>query len=295
MTIFVEIAVHFLSKEIESITQASSGLDMGLTNTIFSAVGYGRDTQLSEIKRGLAHELAFKMSQFKASETCDKEDDKKNKEALGKFIEQCREAAREESDSKGYDEGTFGPSMLNLKVLLDELYRKFDNTSMLNILHDNDPLNQFRYHMAFYFAHKIYQARDPGYLQRLTQNPQGLNLRELAESKQKMICHTLRKCGVALGALDKQHTDYQINCKQRVVDFLEELRRNNRELVSQHTTTLAVPLLSLSFFSQLSLKVGKVGPSIGFLDTCIQLAIKEIQPELLAELRPSSAPAHVTS
>ncbi|KTD20886.1 coiled-coil protein [Legionella lansingensis] len=274
MTIFLDIVKPYLKEKIKRIRDHSVAADRCMTNTLLSWVSLGRDEELSKAKRDLADQLLVKLESAQ-----DKESDEKTFEHLMELLNDCKGAAAKKSKEKKYnDEGHFGPAMGNVIQQLEKVYRKFNESNLLDFPNDDEPLNLFRYFAALYYAQKI----DDGYkisgLGKIAQNPKLTSFSELSEQKEQLIMKTLEECERDLGTLDSQHEDYPTTKKSRVWDWLDKLERANKELCEKHGSTLSLPI-TFALFSTINIQLPTLHPESGFLEECIIKAKKAIDPE----------------
>lgn len=273
MTIFLEIIKKFLDKEITKVRDASVEADASIGNTVVSVFGYGRDTVLSEIKRKLAVDLLFDFRNMK-----NKDNDLESCEHLKKLIANCKKDAKKASEDKSYDEGTFGPAMQVAIQLTQDIHDKLAVVHLLNIPHDDDPFNGFRYQMAHYFSKKIDDSRSPSILN----NPKISSSNQVTKEKEQLVLEVLAGCEKDLKTLDIEHEDYVITRKKRVLEWIERLSRKNKAVCEDHTSTPNVPI-TLSLFTKVNISAPSIGPDVGFLDECLKAAVTEIGPVEVVE------------
>lgn len=273
MTIFLEIVKEFLGREITKVRDTSIEADVSVTNRLSSWVGYGRDIELSEKKRQAATDLLYEFRKMG-----DESNDLVSCNHLKVLIEYCKNLAKDAGGAKGYDEGTFGPAMLSAGQLTQDLYAKLGKFKLLGIPHDDDPFNEFRYRMAYYYAQKLDDSRTPSILN----NPKITSSNEITHRKEQLVFKILTECEKDLQTLDIEHVDYISTRKNRVLEWIEKLSRENIALCKEYTSELAVPI-SLSFFSKVNVNVPSIGPDEGFLEYCLQACIAQINAKCVVE------------
>lgn len=278
MTIFLEIVKKFLETEITKVRDSSVEADAGFCNTIVSFAGYGRDTELSSKKRQYAVDLLVDLRNMK-----DKDKDYTSCEYLKTLINGYKEKAKLASDLKNYNEGTFGPAMQAAISLADDILKKLGAVSLLDIQHDDDPFNEFRYQMAHYFAQKVVDARTTSVVSTVMSNPKITSSIQVAKEKEALILRSLVDCEKDLKTLDIEHVDYVTTRKRRVLEKIKAMKEENVGVCKEHTTELSVPVLQFSFFSKVNLNVPTMGPEVGFLDECLNLAADAIKKSMVAE------------
>lgn len=284
MTIFLEIVKKFLQTEITKVSETSVEADAGLGNSVVSMFGYGRDTELSQTKRKCALNLLLELAQMK-----DKENDLLSCENLKGLVGECKRTAKLASDSKNYNEGTFGPAMLAAINLVQNIYEKLATVNLLDIQHDDDPFNEFRYHMAFYFAKKVDDARDDSYLSCVKSNPKITSSIQVAKEKEELIITQLSLCEKDLKTLDIEHPDYETTRRERVLEWVDKLSRKNTAKCKEHTTEITVPIVTFSFLGKANANLPSIGPDAGFLEECLKLAVTSIKKDMTVESKESLA------
>ncbi|KTC86941.1 hypothetical protein [Legionella brunensis] len=278
MTIFLDIAKPYMIEMIKEIRDKSVSADKSTTNALLGWISLGRDEELSKAKRDLADRLLIDLDSLK-----DQKDDAATYESLKKLVNDCKVAAAKKSKEKNYDEGKFGPRMLRALQLLDNLFNKIKEAKLLDISHDEEPLNLFRYYAACYYAQKINDAHRISGISKLAQNPKLTTFSQLSESKEQAIIKTLAECELDLGTLDTQHVDYEETKKKRVLEWLDKLERANKKLCEEHGSTVSIPI-TFALFSTINIALPTLQPDSGFLEECIQKAKKSIDPEYTSAL-----------
>lgn len=277
MTIFLEIVKKFLQTEITSVSETSVEADSGLGNSVVSLFGYGRDSELSKTKRECALTLLIELAKMK-----DKENDLLSCEQLKWLVGECKRTAKTASDLKNYNEGTFGPAMLAAINLVQNIYEKLAAVNLLDIQHDDDPFNEFRYQMAYYFAQKVSDARNVGIVNTVISNPRLTSTIQIAKEKEALIIHSLSECYKDLQTLDIEHQDYATTRKKRVLEMIKTMREENGAVCKEHSTEIGVPI-QLSFFSKVNVNVGTLGPDAGFLEERLKAAVDAIKKDMALE------------
>ena len=282
MTIFLEIVKKFLQAEITKVSETSVEADAGVGNSVVSMFGYGRDAELSKTKRECALTLLVQLAKM---------DDKKNDllscEELKLLVGECKKTAKIASDSKNYNEGTFGPAMLTAINLVQNIYEKLAAVHLVDIQHNDDPFNEFRYHMAYYFAKKVADARDDSLYNIVKSNPKVTSSNLVAKEKEELIIAHLSLCEKDLKTLDIEHDHYEETHKARVLEWIDKLSRKNTAKCKEHTTELTVPLVTFSFLGNAKANLPSIGPDAGFLEECLKAAVKEITKGMVEESKES--------
>ena len=272
MTIILEISKQILLEEIAIIYQASLDADSSLFTQGFTFIGFPRDMDLASLKRGLLMErLAPAITDF-----TDKEHDEATFLGLRRLLDECREAAKTESDRKKLDEGRFGPSIRSTEALLTSIYRRLGELKLCNIPHDEDPLNQFRFALAHYSAEKIKEDHRSSSLVRLVKHPHFTHIRALTQAKEMMLEATLQECIDALSALNHTLPGFMHAKKTCVLTHVELLRQRNKTLCESHAKEISLGGIEIS--------IAPLQPSLGAL----AMHLSDIQSKLIAT-EPSDA------
>lgn len=277
MTIFLEIMKDLLIPRVKIVRDKSFKADESNFNTLLSWVGKGRNPELSQFKRNRADKLWVKLEKLTDQRNLAQEiDDVKTHEKIRILLDKCKEKAAEESKRLHYpDEGKFGPRMQKLIDLTDALFKIFQKHNLLNVAHDDDPLNSLRFFIAFYIAQKEVDVRELGALGKLVQNPKITDIKKIAEEKEALALKILKECEEDLETLDKEHPSYSASRRKCVVNHINELMRQNKALCKQHGLKYNIPM-TLSFFTALNISLPSLRPGPGFLDECADNALKEV-------------------
>ena len=269
MTIFIEIAKQCLGAEVVNICDASLAADQSYVNGTLSFFGYGRNTDLSSAKRQLLGELLKQInSSFDGEKT-----DAQCVVVLHRFITVCRQSIAVKSSEYHYDDGAVGPALQGLSALLQTIFDKLGELGLLDIQHDADPCNAFRYYIADYFANKIIRAYKTGGFGRLLENPQISITRTLSAEKEGIIVKRLKECDARLRDLNAYGSNYQQARIRLVLDEIGKLQRENLGVYTHHGLKPGMPV-RLGFLGVAALPVSQ--PAGGTLDEALRRATAEI-------------------
>lgn len=272
MTIFLHIVKIFLKERIKKTRDHSVAADRTFQNITLGFIGLGRNPALAKSKRDLADELLVTLEG-----TQGRENDEENVKLLRILLTKCKDEAAEKSREKKYDEGSFGPAMDNILLFLEKIHSKFEKYNLLNIPHDEEPLNIFRYYAGMYYTKKIDDELNVSTIGSLARNPKLTCFFELTQEKENLILITLEACEKDLDTLDQKHEHYQLTKKARVCESLDRLERHNKELCKKYSLSSDIPV-SLSLFSSLNFRLPTLCPTEGFLEECILNAKHDIDP-----------------
>lgn len=269
MTIFLDIAKLYLTAAIKKIKDDSTYADNSASNKFFNWLNFGRDKELSMVKRSVADKLLIHLEQISDDKT-----DEKTLEQLKKLLSESKDDAAEASHKKNYNEGHFGSAIDNVTLVLEKLFKRIKKANLLNIPHDNEPLNIFRYYIATYYAQKIEDIDKMTMVQKLMQNPKLTSFYELSENKEELVTQTLAACEKDLQTLDAEHRQYKVTKKFRVLEWLDRLGRANDELCKQYSAHFHIPVYLA--FTSINIQLPSLHPNGGFLELCMHNARQAI-------------------
>ena len=166
--------------------------------------------------------------------------------------------------------------MQKLIDLTQALFDILETHNLLNISHDDDPMNSFRFYAALYLIQKEVDTRKLNAFWKLLQNPEITNAKILAKNKEALLLTVLKECEANLVGLDKGHELYPENRKRIVLDAIEKLKRENIKLCKEFGATYSIPL-TLNLFASLNLSLPSLRPDAGFLEDCADRALNEIK------------------
>lgn len=261
MTIFLEIAKQFISEEIQKIRSDSLAADASPLNTVLTFFSYGRDIELSAEKRQLLDELMPRITTL-----TDGVDDEASHARMIILITEYRERAAVKSAERQYDEGVFGAAMQNVVNLLKGIYDKINKLDLLNIPHDDDPLNKFRYFASMYCVKKVVKAHRLNLWERLKEHPKVTDTRKFSNRKEDLVREVLNICNQEIDVLDMSHPLYAQSRTKRVLECIHKLIIKNQELCH----AVKVPVVGMN--------LPGAHPSYGFLEVCMNNAISAIDP-----------------
>ncbi|WED43720.1 hypothetical protein [Legionella cardiaca] len=261
-TIFLDLVKKFLVDKINSYKNRSSASDFSTSNELLRLFKLG-STELSESRQALTEHLLLKLHQV-TGRGCDLE----SCHLLKSLIAECMKTA---SNLKNYTKGRFEQTLTEAMLLIQNIYDKLEEIQLLDVSHNDDPLNQFRYYMALYFSKKVVETLPPSYLP-IQLTPAS----SLVAQKEKLILQTLKECAFHLEVLNKGPSDYHQNRRKRVLDHIEQLRRTIIATCEKHSIK-SLPV-SISFFSIANVNMPSLG-SNDFLLTCLLKAEKKISSE----------------
>lgn len=236
MTIFLEVAKDIIVEEVDKIIKNSKRLDQSVVNMSLTTLGIPRNLELANTKRALLEELKKNIQGVQGN--------RKDETLLGmlqQYIETCKAAARNESNNKGYNEGTTGPSLTRLKDNIDIIYKKMKEHQLLDIPCDTHPLHVFFYYAARYSAQKTVETDGKNLMQTVISNPNISVTHELTQRKEQILWKCVQNCETELTTLDKQHEHYDDNVKSCVLRSIHQLLETNKETCKQKTSMFFRP------------------------------------------------------
>ncbi|QDP71710.1 hypothetical protein FOG18_03545 [Legionella israelensis] len=272
MTIFLKVAQEFLHSRLNSTYETSIAADNGVSNTVLSFLGTGRNTKLSKEKRQLVMNL---MLEIKAMDS--KESDEATLEYLKQLLDDKRVENQRLCKKYGYqNEGETGRSLVAIKNFLDDIHKKLSEHDFIDKPFDSaDPFNEFQYHAAFYLIQKIEDVNNQGLIDKLAIHLEISSLYELAEEKEKKLLSVLKECEESLQALGEEKPDYLKWRKRNVIEGIERVKRENSTLCKKYGSRINIPV-ALSLFSTLNIGLPTLRPDEGELNKCMQKALEQI-------------------
>ena len=286
MTIFLEIAKQCLSTEITLIIDTSLNADQSYLNGALGYIGYGRNTVLSLAKRQLLGDLLKQIQSVSDEEKTDEQ----HVGQLYALIKDCRLAAAAKSAAHDYGEGSVGPALQGLRILLEGIFDKLAALQLLDTPHDTDPFNGFRYYIAHYCSNKIKQAHKTSDWGRIPEDPNISITRRLMAEKEALIVARLNECKARLDGLKDYSAHYQQARIKMVLDEIRALQRDNLSLYANHGVKPGMPI-RFSLFGVAALPTTQSAG--GTLDEALRQATAEITRNM--ELLESAVkqPAHL--
>jgi hypothetical protein len=265
MTIFLKVCQELLPDYLRVISERSTAADQSLTNTMLSKIGFGRDLELSASKREILENLLKALQTF-----TDDTDDSRTYTALTTLVDSSRYQAREASDARKLNEGTFGPEMHSVVALLSEVYTTIDKLRLLNIKDSADPSFTFYYYLALYDTKKVADAHFESVVARMAKKTLLFTPSELSLEKGKIVQDAREECEKKLSWLNQALPNLSECQYVIVIEMIDKVILNNQELCRKHDP-------SITLGKQLEFKIPVLGPSHGFLNTCMQQAKSAIE------------------
>ncbi len=263
MTLFLEITRELLIKNLEIVKARIERDDA-------SSLSMLRDRSLSEYKKRLASHLLEFVYQLK-----ELDNDLSLKNSMIRKILDIQTQAQLEAAKHGYDTGKFGDEMLNLIRLIENIFQKFLEVKLLDLMKTPSPLSVFCYQAGSYLAYKAEQTLNQGYLGALSSHPKISSLWELALKKEKILADKIQECKEALEVFNPEHPRFHEHYRARVLDYVEEVIRENQRVCEEHGTRIPLPLVSIGFLSIFSAS-SSVQPKSGLLNFYMDKAKTEI-------------------
>ncbi|KTD19837.1 hypothetical protein [Legionella londiniensis] len=241
MTIFLDIAKTIIVEEVNTIIKNSLDQDQSVMNLSLTTFGLGRNPELSNTKRTLLEVLK------KEIESIHDKNDATALQTIKKCIENTLKQAKEESTKKGYNGGNTGFALLLMIQSIDTIYKTLEEQELLNIPHDNQPLNVFYFFAALYIAKKISEKNTTGVVKSLVSNPNISRVNELAHLKESLLWEKIKSCKKELNTLDKKHEEYDLNVRKCVLRSIEELLKSNQQFCYEKKSLFYKPGLGLLY------------------------------------------------
>lgn len=264
MTIFLEIAQHFLQQQARTIVKASEEADRSMTNTVAGFFSMGRDLDLSAEKRALMDGVLRGI----ATQT-DGETDAATLANFCQSLATTREAISKKSRERGYPEGHVEAGLFSMERLLHTIYAKLMSLGLHDKPHDTNPLNIFRYFAALYCSQKIVDDLNADIWSRFKAHPNISSLRLIADQKEVLLTECLQSCTKELEAFDAEHESYGLAAEAHVLGSIAQLQRDN-------TALCEAGALKVSPLAFVDIELKAFQPREGFLKECLQNAVDGI-------------------
>jgi hypothetical protein len=286
MTIFVEVTRKYVIATLESIKTR-------ISNDDHKYIGILRNSELSHYKIELANQCIDFMKELVPQAT-----DELSEQHIIEKILSIKDLAYFKALSAGQSEGKFGSEMMDIIALIKTIFQKMGKCTILDMRTEQEPFNQFCFFSGMYLGDKCHDLFNLSFLNRLAHHPRISDLWKLPLQKEALLAEKITKCREALDVLDARHPKFKEHYQIRVLDFIEDVIRENIKTCEKHSTGFGLPLVNFSLFSILTAN-SFVTPKHGKLNEFMNLAksiINGEQPEVTSIAQPiiMSAEASVT-
>jgi hypothetical protein len=281
MTIFVEVSRKYVIATLESIKTR-------ITNDDSKYTGLLRNSELSHYKIELANQCIDFIKEFSPQQT-----DELSKNQLIEKILSFKDLAYFKALSSGQSEGKFGLEMMDIIALIKTIFQKMNKCTLLDMQTSQDPFHQFCFYAGMYLGDKCHGLFNLSFINRLAHHPRVSDLWKLPLQKEELLAEKINKCRDALDALNVAHPKFKEHYQIRVLDFVDDVIRENIKTCEKHSTGFGLPLINFSLFSVLSAN-SFVSPKHGKLNEFMNLAKSAIHGEQIDEL-PIAQPIVVAS
>ncbi len=223
MTIFLEISKQLLLRKLRSSCDESTTADQSTINHFRSLFNAGRDTTLSAAKRVQIESLISKIESYEDEH----QKDDASLKALIDFLKGCLKEI--ETARAGHPIGKTEPILERLQVFLQSAFDRLRELNLLNTPHDEDPLNTFRFHQAYYCIEKKYSEYEMGMLEQLTKEV------EFRAKQEILLVEAFRRCIKYLEAKSPQHPLYAEAKLDHIFLHIIELQQHNKQLCADYS------------------------------------------------------------
>ena len=272
MTVFREVARKVINDIVHATSEASSLADTSTTTKFFNLVGLPRDLALSKIKRDLIVSLLPEV------DTLVNEKGSSNDSAmcarLQILITKCKTDAATAATVSRQNSGSTELALDSLIILLQSIFDKLAELKLLDIPHDDDSLNIWRYYVALYYAQKIAANRDPSLWGHIVAYPNLASKIELTEKQDALLIESFKTCTNDISIIDKfapkkddlDYAKYQEMRRSHVYLSVYKLQQENKEICDAYTPTALLAFLD---------------PNDRILVKCLETTIEELEPLVL--------------
>lgn len=285
MTVFLTIIKLFVISDVKAMRDKAIKADSSVVNKSLQWLGYGRDAQLSQEKINIADDLWTEINKFEG-ESCDFI----NYSTLKQKIASAKKIAKEASEKKHYSEANFGEASEGILEFIDDVYEKLEKAKFLNIKYDDDPFHILCYYAAYYLIQKIYDARVASTTDYYLKHPKVSKLKELSKIKEELIINCVQTCEHNLSRLNTKLSDYQETRKVFVKDAIKKLIGENSEECKNHGISWVLPV-QIVIFATINVGLPTMSPDSGFLERCMDEALKMIDKKTKSLDAPCSSNA----
>ncbi|MBA4697438.1 MAG: hypothetical protein H2069_08655 [Legionella sp.] len=275
MTIFVDVILEQLEQEIAKIKTTSLSDDHSFGNRALSKCtnkAFGRNLSLAEIKRSLADNLLKDLLSLKEQAIEKNLKDERVYEKMREKILNCRREGAQKSADFASREGNFGLKLNKMSLFLDTAFDKLKEVDLLNIPHDDDPLNIFRYHASIYYRDKIFASVKEI---NLTQSVSNLTRHGfmrgniVGSAKDKLLCLTIQRCIQTFDELSEEKR-HDPAVRARYLDMhLKLLEEENNQLCKRNALIRHVGF-GYNLLGRFYMEVPNARPGVGQLGACIK-------------------------
>jgi hypothetical protein len=276
MTIFVEVTRKYVIATLESIKTRISNDDN-------KYIGLLRNSELSHFKIDLANQCIDFMKEIVPHQT-----DELSKNHIIEKILSIKDMAYFKALGAGQSEGKFGLEMMDIIALIKTIFQKMGKCTILDMKTGQDPFNQFCFYSGMYLGDKCHELFNLSFINRIAHHPRVSDLWKLPLQKEELLAEKITKCREALDALNAHHPKYKEHYQIRVLDFVDDVIRENIKTCEKHSTGFGFPLVNFSLFSVLTAN-SFVAPKHGKLNEFMNLARSVIngeQPDDSAVVQP---------
>jgi|GEM_PF-4130090 len=291
MTIFLQIAKHYLNLSLRATCKASIDADKGWATI-------ARNKEVSVQKRAKMELLIGFLETMPDEDT-----DRSSYEWLRDKIKHYRDEATEIGKAKGYIKpGIIEKGVADALLMFEALYDKFLAMNFLNIADTmDDPFDVYRGCAAWYIADKLVKDRTPPTLYEwAVSDPNTGGGGVVTQEKEALLVKSLARCADSLQDVEGMKAEEvseetfasYIKVRQNtVVAELRLLRDENRLLCERHGLPFQLPIFSFAFFSASVKLPSFIGPTIKTLDDTIAKAMLVLAPGKESEQQHHAAPS----
>lgn len=261
-TIFFEVSKNLLSQFAISARDSSRDADYGIG-------GYVRNTDLSKAKQHLVtKEFLPRFGTLKPGAS-----DAENLVLFHNAIEALRASAKSKALEYKYDEGSFGLKMMCALTFLRYFHAFMEEHDMLDLPHDKNPLHEFMYQAALYEGSKLAEYYSNMFSQHSQKNI------SVAIEKSQLVIGKVKDTRERVQSYSRERHGYERLVHKTVLEAVEAVIRQNKEICESHSHGAKVPVFSFSMFTASVQTPDVIGPGVGELESRMMEAKRIIGPE----------------
>lgn len=235
MTIFLELAKHFLIPRLQQVIGDLKEADAGWINTFRKTISMERNQLLSVEKQTMLESLIQKISTIQDADT-----DEETQENIEHLISTFRQQLLDKSlEYRIEDGGTTEPKLDALVGIVKDIFKSVTKLNVVDTPRNEDPLNCFKYFIGLYFAEKINARVSANLFNTVTRHPFFTNASSLSTATDQMLLgmqetestpSKIELCATRLSKINPSLPNVASEHRLVVIAFAKELQDENIEI-----------------------------------------------------------------